>query len=133
MTSIPSRAEFAATNETPDNAKPKVQPGSRCHHYIPTFYLRQWETAKDGRLCQFSRPHREVVRKRKHAEAMGYMDDLNSINDAPPELRSFIEDQFLLRVDQLARDALQCLLNGGLALSDDLRSGWTHFRAPISG
>jgi len=55
------------------------------------------------------------------------MDDLYSINEAPPDVRSYVEDQFLLRVDQIANDALQCLLKSDLDLSDDLRSGWTRF------
>jgi hypothetical protein len=68
-----------------------------------------------------------VVAKRKHPEAAGYMDDLYSVDGAPREIKSYVEDHFLARTDQLAHDALQCFLNGQLDLSDDLRSGWTRF------
>lgn len=102
----------------------KSRLASRRHHYIPTFYLKQW-AMDDGCVCQFSRPHHRVVAKRKHPEATGYMDDLYSVDGAPPEIRSYLEDHFLARTDQLAHDALQCFRNDRLDLSDDLRSGWT--------
>jgi hypothetical protein len=99
---------------------------SRRHHYIPTFYLKQWAMA-DGRICQFSRPHHRVVSKRKHPEGTGYMDGLYSVEGAPAEIKSYIEDYFLAQTDQLGHDALQYFLNGEVDISHELRSGWTRF------
>ncbi|WP_354002189.1 DUF4238 domain-containing protein [uncultured Reyranella sp.] len=34
------------------------------HHYIPVFYLKSW-IGTDGKLCEFSRPHKTVVDRRR--------------------------------------------------------------------
>ena len=109
-----------------ENTLTKSRPASRRHHYIPTFYLKQW-AMEDHCICQFSRPHGRVAVKRKHPEGTGYMDDLYSVEGAPAELRSYLEDHFLARTDQLADEALQRFRSDMLDVSDDLRSGWTRF------
>jgi Protein of unknown function (DUF4238) len=65
--------------------------------------------------------------KAEDPEGAGYKDDLYAVDGAPPEVRSYIEDHFLLRTDQLAHDALQWLLCDRLGMPGDLRSGWTRF------
>lgn len=34
------------------------------HHHLPVFYLDRW-TGEDSQLCQFSRPHNEIVPLRR--------------------------------------------------------------------
>ena len=63
------------------------------HHYIPKFYLERW-TAKDGRLCEFSRPHKSVVATRKHTDATGYLRGLNTFGALPPAIADFLEHRF---------------------------------------
>lgn len=46
------------------------------HHYVPQFYLAQWATAADDRLCEYSRPYDEVKPKRRHPAETGYIDRL---------------------------------------------------------
>ena len=100
---------------------------SRRHHYVPQFYSKQW-CGDDGRLCEFSRPYRDVIPKRKYPSATGYQNELYSVPGAPEEIISYIEDRFLKISDQRANDALQYLLTDRLdELDADLRSGWARF------
>ena len=100
---------------------------SRHHHYVPQFYSKQWCGA-DGRLCEFSRPHRETVPKRKHPSATGFQLNLYSVPGATRIAWSYIEDHFLKLSDQRANDALQYLLTDRLSEMDgDSRSGWARF------
>jgi hypothetical protein len=110
---------------------------SRRHHYVPVFYLRRWESV--GRLCQYSRPHRQVVPQMKAATAVGFEIDLYSVHGFPTESQTALEDRFLKQVDQIASNALGIMLDGSAsatALSPRLRDGWSrflmslHYRSP---
>lgn len=101
---------------------------SRRHHYVPVFYLKRWETG--GRVCQYSRPHRQVVPQLKAPTAAGFEVDLYSVPGFPAEHRTMLEDHFLKQVDQIASDALDVMLDQGqgpAALSPKLRDGWSRF------
>lgn len=101
---------------------------SRRHHYVPVFCLKRWETG--GRVCQYSRPHRQVVPRLKAPAAAGFEVDLYSVSGFPAEHRTMLEDHFLKQVDQIASDALNVMLDqgrGAAALSPRLRDGWSRF------
>jgi hypothetical protein len=100
---------------------------SRKHHYVPCFYLRRW-AGSDGRVCEFSRPHRVVVPRRTHPEGTAYEIDLYKDDALPTGFESWLEDYFFGRVDQLASDAHQLLLKDQLALlTPGMRSAWSRF------
>src|SRR5262245_53815399 len=81
------------------------------HHYIPVFYLRQWAGA-DGRLCEYSRPYKEVKAKRRHPSGTGYVDGLYTVPGVPSEDAQFVEKHFMQMNDQWAAFALQAFLVG---------------------
>src|SRR4051812_43400706 len=97
------------------------------NHFVPCFYSKQW-TANDGKLWEFSRPHKEVVAKRVSPKATGFRKDLYTENALPDYLRTYLEDVFLKKVDQRANDALQFLLKRSLKdMPVKLRTAWVRF------
>ncbi|MCW8088040.1 DUF4238 domain-containing protein [Sabulicella glaciei] len=110
---------------------------SKRHHYVPVFYLGGW--VKDGKVCEYSRPHRDVVGKMKAPSATGYEIELYSVPAFPAGAQRVLEDEFFSKVDGIASKALTKMLQerlGPAALSPDLRSGWSrfilslHYRSP---
>ncbi len=73
---------------------------SKKHHFVPAFYTSRW-TGEDGKLVAWSRPHRSVVERRKHPEAVAWEKHLNSFEDLPEGTREWFEDHFLNRADPL--------------------------------
>lgn len=106
-----------------------VQNPPKRHHYIPAFYLSRWAVQDDHRLCQFSRPYNEVVPKRQHPEATGYLDRLYELDGLEGELAQQIESKFFSPVDSAAADALSLMeQKGNRAVWDQrLRSAWSRF------
>jgi hypothetical protein len=96
------------------------------HHYIPVFYLNQW-TGADGRLCEFSRPHKVVIARMKFPDATGYKRGLYTFTGMPIELSNFLEDEFFLRADDRAAPILRRLLNRDLDFDAQARSRWSRF------
>ena len=99
------------------------------HHYIPTFYLRRW-TGTDRRICEFSRPYREVKPQRKGPKAAGFIPHLYTVSGMEPGLRSVLEDIVFKRTDQHANDALAFMLansDGTAEMPPKLRNGWSRF------
>ena len=43
------------------------------HHYIPQFYLRRW-AGDDDKVCEFSRPHKNIYRQRVYPIQTGFKD-----------------------------------------------------------
>ena len=98
---------------------------SRKHHYIPCFYTKRW-TGADGKLCVYSRPHKEVVTYRKYPTAVGYKDDLYTLTGLRPESRTVLEDKFFKIVDQRASDASDYMLNNQTTkVPGELRNAFT--------
>jgi hypothetical protein len=95
------------------------------HHYIPVFYLKQW-TGRDGRLCEFSRPHTTVKPRRVHPDGTGYMHGLNTIPGLPADEAQYIERDYLKKLDDKAAIALQTLLKGQ-PLNKALTVAWASF------
>lgn len=98
------------------------------HHYLPVFYLSRWRDP-DGRLCQFSRPHKVVVPKRCHPAQTGFAERLYEMPGLPPEQAQQVEQRFMQPVDMLAAEALEMLEGGDPRIDRDprLRSAWSRF------
>ena len=96
------------------------------HHYIPCFYLKQW-VGTDGRLCEFSKPYREVVPRRTSPDGTGYVRGLYTFHDLPPRMANYLESVFLQRTDNLAHQAHAELLKENVDLDGTKRSAWTRF------
>lgn len=100
--------------------------GGQKHHYLPIFYLKQWCGA-DGRLCEFSRPHKEVKPKMVHPSGTGYERGLYAFDGLPAAAANFLERRFLLRADDRAHLALQRLLVDQVDFDLETQSAWSRF------
>jgi Protein of unknown function (DUF4238) len=97
------------------------------HHYIPVFYLKQW-TGRDGRLCEFSKPHDRVKGRRVHPDATAYVRGLNTVEGLPPGQEQYLEDVFFKIADNYAARALRILLSEkAWNFTPKERSGWSRF------
>ncbi len=98
------------------------------HHHLPVFYLKRW-TGEDGRLCQFSRPHKEIVSHRKYPAQTGYVERLYELPGLPSGKAQEIEQGFMQRLDSLAAEALAMLENDDSRITRDSqpRSAWSRF------
>src|SRR6266702_584623 len=98
------------------------------HHHLPVFYLKRW-TGEDGQLCQFSRPHQEIVSHRRYPAQTGYVERLYELPGLPPAEAQRIEQGFMQRVDSLAAQALAMLENDESRITPNskLRSAWSRF------
>lgn len=108
--------------------KSTSHPKQQRHHYIPQFYLKKW-AGPDGRICEFCRRYKGIVKPRMtHPAGTGYVDNLYTLSGVPPEAAQLLETQFFKVTDQLASDALNILLHGRISeMSADIRSGWSRF------
>jgi len=98
------------------------------HHHLPVFYLNRW-TGEDGRLCEFSRPYKDIVPKRRHPEETGYVKRLYEMPWATPNEAQRIEQEFMQPADSLAADALMMLEKDDprLLRESKPRSAWSRF------
>lgn len=80
------------------------------HHYIPCFYTKRW-TGSDGLLCEYSKPHRDVIDRRKHSSAVGWAKNLYTIEGEDGKLDTSLESGFFAPVDQAADRAIDWLIN----------------------
>jgi hypothetical protein len=99
------------------------------HHYIPVFHLSQW-AGDNGRLCEYSRPHKTVKAKRKHPSATGYVNGLYTIPGLPLEDAQYVEKRFFQFNDDWAAKALQVFLlhnPGKRDLTAKEKVGWARF------
>jgi hypothetical protein len=99
-------------------------------HYIPVFYLSQWATSPKGELCQYSRPHKDVVAKPKAPTATGFMHGLYSVPGLPPEKSRYIETELMQKLDSKAARAFQAMPKigtGDVAMSEELSTAWATF------
>jgi hypothetical protein len=97
------------------------------HHYIPVFYSREW-AGPDGRLCEYTRPYREVKTQWKHPDATGYVRGLYTVPRSEPEVSEHIERHFFRITDNGAAVAAQQLRTPGLVDFANLdRSSWSRF------
>jgi Protein of unknown function (DUF4238) len=86
-------------------------------------------TGEDGRLCQFSRPHKQIVPQRKYPAQTGYVGRLYELPGLPPKEAQQIERGFMQGLDSLAAKALVMLENDDPRITRESkpRSGWSRF------
>jgi hypothetical protein len=98
------------------------------HHYIPAFYLKRW-AGPDGKVTEFTKPHRRVVVKRIMPERTGYQERLYELKGYEPELAQQVEQKFFQAIDTWASDALDMLERHGhyAPWNSHSRSAWTRF------
>jgi len=109
-----------------DGDKPHVSEPKK-HHYIPVFYLKAW-TNEEGKLCEFTRPYRDVTYKWRHPAATGYQKDLYSIPGLTGEEGLVIEKHYMGFVDTTAAKAHRKFLeNGAEDLVNGERIAWSRF------
>jgi hypothetical protein len=99
----------------------------RRHHYNPIFYLTQW-CGLDGRLCEYSRPYRELVADPKFPKQTGFERGLYTLTAYPQPVAEIVEDKLMSRTDNDAARAHQLLLDNNIGgLDDDTKSAWARF------
>jgi Protein of unknown function (DUF4238) len=103
-----------------------AKPTGQKHHYLPVFYLKQW-AGRDGRLCEFSRPYKEVKPRLTHPDGTGFIRGLYTFYDVAPAIQDFLEQQFFLKADDRAHVTLQLLLTDQLHFDAPTRSAWCRF------
>jgi hypothetical protein len=97
------------------------------HHYIPVFYSREW-AGPDGRLCEYTRPYREVKPQWKHPDATGYVRGLYTVPGSEPGVSEYIEHHFFRITDNGAAVVAQQLRAGGpIDWFNMDRSSWSRF------
>jgi len=77
-------------------------------HHLPVFYLNRW-IGEDGRLCQFSRAHNDVVPNRRYPSQTGFVERLYELPGFPPEKAQWVEERFMQPLNSLAAEALAVL------------------------
>lgn len=98
------------------------------HHYIPVLYLNQWAKA-DGRFTEFSRPtgHSQVEPRGTSPKGTGYQRGLYRLKGVSGDIAEVVEQKFMAQVDNLAKDALDMLLNNRQDWTIKTRSAWSRF------
>jgi Protein of unknown function (DUF4238) len=98
------------------------------HHYLPIFYQKRWAGADDGRVCVYSKPHKEPRALRRHPSQVGFEYDLYKFPGLDFAAASHLERQFFLTADNDAAEALSVLVSPDWSkLNQRLMSGWTRF------
>lgn len=90
--------------------------------------MQRWADA-DGNVTEYRRPYKDLVAKKRHPAATGYMFELyaDETKDDPVE-RQALELVFMQKVDSLAADALAHLETHGTKPTDaELQSAWSRF------
>ncbi|MBY5533624.1 DUF4238 domain-containing protein [Rhizobium leguminosarum] len=96
-------------------------------HYIPQFYLKQWE-GTDGKLEVFlRRSDGLIVSKRLHRKATGYAVDLYKLPGVSPEDEYKMESAFMAPIDDEAVHARDLLLGGITPAGGRTRNAWARF------
>lgn len=97
----------------------------RKHHYIPTFYLRQWAT--NGVLCEMRKIQGKVVVHSKAPDGTGWQRDLYKIEGVGPEVAQHFERSFMHMVDTEAAEAMRSFIGGNMDVSVRERNAWIRF------
>ena len=97
------------------------------HHYIPAFYLRQWQDS-NNKLFEFSKPRAGIEKKTVSAEATGFEQRLYELRGFEPELAQQMEDRFFKPLDTAGSQALAILeCKFDTPLTKKTASDWTRF------
>lgn len=98
------------------------------HHYIPQFYSKRW-AGDDGRICEFSRPYKNIHRQRVYPKQTGFLDRLYEKKGVPKSIAQQVEDKFMSPVDNFAAKALDTIETNIDKVKNDAeqRSAWSLF------
>jgi hypothetical protein len=98
------------------------------HHYIPQFYSRRW-AGVDDRICEFSRPYKNIYRQRVYPKETGFKDRLYEKPGVPKSIAQQVEDKFMSPVDNFAAKALDIIEADVEKIRNDAdqRSAWSLF------
>jgi hypothetical protein len=97
------------------------------HHYIPVFYLNQW-IGDDGRLCEYSRPYKEVKPHRRYPSETAFERGLYTLTTYPEPTAEIVERKLMRVTDDYASRAFRLLLDDEINDIDaKMRSGWARF------
>jgi hypothetical protein len=111
-------------------ATPKTEPQTSIrHHYIPVFYLKRWCSGDDKKICEYSRPHKDIYDRRIFPVQTGFLDRLYEKKGVPKLIAQQVEDDFMKSIDTDASDALQLIETGDARIDNDpkRRSAWSLF------
>jgi hypothetical protein len=111
-------------------ATPKTEPqASIRHHYIPVFYLRRWCSGDDKKICEYSRPRKDIYDRRIFPVQTGFLDRLYEKKGVLKLIAQQVEDDFMKSVDTGASDALHLIETGDANIDKDPkhRSAWSLF------
>jgi hypothetical protein len=110
--------------------RPETEPqASIRHHYIPVFYLKRWCSGDDKKICEYSRPHKDIYDRRIFPVQTGFLDRLYETKGVPKLIAQQVEDDFMKSVDTDASEALQLIETGDPKIDSDPehRSAWSLF------
>jgi len=98
------------------------------HHYVPQFYSRRW-AGDDGKICEFSRPHKKIHHQRVYPKQTGFQDRLYEKKGVPKSIAQQVEDKFMSPVDNFAATALDMIETDVDKVKKDSeqRSAWSFF------
>ena len=98
------------------------------HHYIPVFYSKRW-CSDDRKLCEYSRPYKNIYSKRIFPVQTGFLDRLYEKKGVPKTIAQQVEDEFMKPVDTFAADALNLIETDDERIKTDpkYRSAWSLF------
>src|SRR6185312_4634328 len=83
---------------------------------------------QDGRLCEYTRPYREVKPQWKHPDATGYVRGLYTVPGSEPGVSEYIERHFFRITDNGAAVVAQQLRAAGpIDFFRMDRSSWSRF------
>lgn len=100
------------------------------HHYIPEFYLKNWcQKQVDNRLVEYQRigPRQLVHAAFKYTKQVGFKKNLYTIPEFDPDVRTWVEAQFMGQVDSHAAQIQQVMLRGKPTLNNEDQIHWARF------
>jgi hypothetical protein len=100
----------------------------RKHHYLPEFYLKNWAN-QNGRVWEFSRPHKSVVARERYPSETGFERHLYSVSSRSDSTsKQHLESDVFSPLDNDAAVALAHLGELGTKPSDEnLTKAWCRF------
>jgi hypothetical protein len=107
---------------------PRMSQLTHKNHFAPVFYQRRWARPADGKVCQYSRPFKDVIVKWVGPEATGFEYDIYTVPKGDG-ISTDVEDKFFKKVDQDAHNVLAKMLgsSGSVGLIHDERCAWARF------
>lgn len=96
------------------------------HHYIPAFFLRNWESKSEKKLVEFRSIHQKLLPKEVSAEGTGYKDLLYShTSDEAGNLNHSFEKDYLSSLDNDAAVALRIIISEDPSFDQDVKTDWS--------